>query len=69
MEELTREERSALASCVGYLLEEDHDSPYDDWLEGHIGYVEEGRDEFMLVVAPLPVKGGTGSPVNPLAVF
>ena len=30
---------------------------------------EEGRDEFMLVVAPLPVVGGTGSPVNPLAVF
>jgi hypothetical protein len=30
---------------------------------------EEGRDEFMLVVAPLPVAGGTGSPANPLAVF
>jgi hypothetical protein len=31
--------------------------------------VEEGRDEFMLVVSPLPVAGGTGSPANPLAVF
>ena len=31
--------------------------------------VEEGRDDFMLVIAPLPVVGGTGSPANPLAVF
>ena len=31
--------------------------------------VEERRDEFMLVIAPLPVLGGTGSPANPLAVF
>ena len=31
--------------------------------------VEEGRDEFMLIVAPLVVIGGTGSPANPLAVF
>jgi hypothetical protein len=31
--------------------------------------VEERRDEFMLVIAPLPVVGGTGSPANPLAVF
>jgi kynurenine formamidase len=30
---------------------------------------EEGRDEFMLVVAPLRVAGGTGSPANPLAIF
>lgn len=30
---------------------------------------EEGRDEFLLVIAPLRVEGGTGSPVNPLAVF
>lgn len=30
---------------------------------------EEGRDEFMLVVAPLRVRGGTGSPANPLAIF
>jgi kynurenine formamidase len=30
---------------------------------------ELGRWEFMLVVAPLRVVGGTGSPVNPLAVF
>ena len=29
----------------------------------------EGRYEFMLTVAPLPVVGGTGSPVNPLAIF
>jgi kynurenine formamidase len=31
--------------------------------------VEEGRDEFMLVIAPLKVVGGTGSPANPIAVF
>jgi kynurenine formamidase len=30
---------------------------------------EEGRDEFMLVIAPLKVPGGTGSPANPLALF
>ena len=30
---------------------------------------EENRDEFMLVIAPLRVIGGTGSPANPLAVF
>lgn len=29
----------------------------------------EGRSEFMLTVAPLPVVGGTGSPANPLALF
>ena len=27
------------------------------------------RWEFMLVVAPTPIRGGTGSPVNPLAIF
>jgi kynurenine formamidase len=27
------------------------------------------RYEFLLVVAPLRVEGGTGSPVNPIAVF
>jgi len=31
--------------------------------------VDEKRDEFMLVIAPLNVIGGTGSPANPLAVF
>lgn len=30
---------------------------------------EEGRYEFMLTMAPLIVMGGTGSPINPLAVF
>lgn len=29
----------------------------------------EGRWEFQLCVAPLPIAGGTGSPVNPLALF
>lgn len=29
----------------------------------------EGRYEFMLTLAPLPVVGGTGSPVNPIALF
>jgi kynurenine formamidase len=27
------------------------------------------RYEFMLTFAPLPVEGGTGSPINPIAVF
>jgi kynurenine formamidase len=27
------------------------------------------RWEFMLTVAPLPIRGGTGSPVNPIATF
>jgi kynurenine formamidase len=30
---------------------------------------EEGRHEFLFTFAPLVVRGGTGSPVNPLAVF
>ena len=30
---------------------------------------EEGRYEFMLTMAPLVVMGGTGSPINPLAIF
>jgi kynurenine formamidase len=29
----------------------------------------EGRTDFMFVAAPLPVEGGTGSPLNPLAVL
>ncbi len=32
-------------------------------------WADEGRDEFMLVIAPLKVIGGTGSPTNPLAIF
>lgn len=31
--------------------------------------VEEGRYEFMLTVSPLIIIGGTGSPVNPIAIF
>jgi kynurenine formamidase len=30
---------------------------------------EEGRYEMLLTINPLPVIGGTGSPVNPIAVF
>ena len=30
---------------------------------------EEGRYEFMFLVAPLKVDGGTGSPVNPIAIL
>jgi len=30
---------------------------------------EQKRWEFLLTVAPLAVEGGTGSPVNPIAVF
>lgn len=29
----------------------------------------EGRYEFMLIIAPLKVVGGTGSPANPIALF
>lgn len=29
----------------------------------------EGRQEFMCVVAPLPITDATGSPVNPIAIF
>ena len=29
----------------------------------------QGRWEFMLVIAPLPIPNGTGSPVNPIAIF
>jgi hypothetical protein len=29
----------------------------------------EGRYEFMLMVLPLVVPGGTGSPLNPVALF
>ncbi len=28
-----------------------------------------GRWEFMLTIAPLPIPNGTGSPVNPIAIF
>lgn len=34
-----------------------------------IACAEEGRWEFLFVVAPLNVPHGTGSPVNPIAVF
>jgi len=30
---------------------------------------EEGRWEFLLTINPLNIRGGTGSPVNPIAVF
>lgn len=30
---------------------------------------EQGRYEFMLTIAPLPIPNGTGSPVNPIAMF
>ena len=30
---------------------------------------ERKRWEFLLTAAPLPVRGGTGSPLNPIAVF
>jgi kynurenine formamidase len=31
--------------------------------------VEEGRADFLLVIAPLVLQGGTASPVNPIALF
>ena len=30
---------------------------------------QENRWEFMLTASPIPVDGGTGSPLNPIAVF
>jgi kynurenine formamidase len=30
---------------------------------------QSGRHEFLLTCAPLPIEGGTASPINPLAVF
>ena len=30
---------------------------------------QENRWEFQLVAAPLPINGGTGSPINPIAIF
>ena len=30
---------------------------------------ERNRWEFMLMAAPLPIRGGTGSPLNPIAMF
>ena len=27
------------------------------------------RYEFLITFAPLPIEGGTGSPLNPLAIF
>jgi kynurenine formamidase len=30
---------------------------------------ELGRSDFLLTMAPLRIKGGTGSPVNPIAIF
>jgi hypothetical protein len=34
-----------------------------------VACAEERRYEFMLMVLPLVVPGGTGSPVNPIAMF
>ena len=31
--------------------------------------IEAGRWEFLLTLAPLRVLGGTGSPLNPIAMF
>ena len=28
-----------------------------------------GRNTFLLVISPLPLQGGTGSPINPVAVL
>lgn len=32
-------------------------------------FAEEGVSEFLFVAAPLPIGGGTGSPLTPLAIF
>ena len=30
---------------------------------------QQRRWEFLVTIAPLPIRGGTGSPINPIAVF
>ena len=30
---------------------------------------QQRRWEFLVTLAPLPIRGGTGSPINPIAVF
>ena len=40
-----------------------------DFEELAVAAAEAGRWEFMLVIAPLVIHGGTGSPVNPIAVL
>ena len=30
---------------------------------------QENRWEFMITAGPIPVEGGTGSPLNPIAIF
>jgi kynurenine formamidase len=40
------------------------------WFEDLLPRCEEaGRWEFLVVAAPLRIEGGTGSPVNPIAVL
>ncbi len=40
------------------------------WLEDLAAACAEAkRWSFLLTLAPLPIEGGTGSPVNPIAVF
>jgi kynurenine formamidase len=40
------------------------------WLDGVLALSTQlRRGEFLLTVAPLPIVGGTGSPVNPIATF
>jgi kynurenine formamidase len=43
------------------------DTPLVEELARHCA--DQDRFEFLLTCAPLPIPGGTGSPVNPLAVF
>jgi hypothetical protein len=43
-----------------------------DWLDlDQLAEVaaRQNRWEFLLVAAPLPIVGGTGSPINPIAIF
>jgi kynurenine formamidase len=40
-----------------------------DFEELAVATAAAGRWEFMLMIAPLVIKGGTGSPVNPIAVL
>jgi kynurenine formamidase len=40
------------------------------WLDGLAATcADENRWEFLFVAAPLRLPGGTGSPINPLAIF
>ena len=57
---------AAWAAPEGQVTWASHVSLVPAWLDP--GETTTGT-QFMLTFAPIPVEGGTGSPINPLAVF